>query len=43
MTHTQHDFAGHIREQGFRMTPQRELILQSVCEGGGHTTIDEIY
>ncbi len=43
MTHTQHDFASHIREQGFRMTPQRELILEAVCAGGGHTTVDEIY
>lgn len=43
MTHTLHDYAGQIRGQGFRMTPQRELILDAVCAGRGHTTIDEIY
>ncbi len=43
MTHTQHDYAAAIRKQGFRMTPQREMILDAVCEAGGHTTVDEIY
>ncbi len=41
--HTTHDYAAHIRQQGFRLTPQRQLILDAVCEGGGHTTVDEIY
>jgi Fur family ferric uptake transcriptional regulator len=43
MTHHTLDYARRIREQGYRLTPQRELILDAVCEGGGHTTIDEIY
>jgi len=32
-----------MRERGFRVTPQRQFILDAVCEGGGHTTPDEIY
>ena len=43
MTHYSTDFAAQIRNQGFRLTPQRHLILDAVCEGGGHTTLDEIY
>jgi Fe2+ or Zn2+ uptake regulation protein len=32
-----------MRESGFRVTPQRQLILDAICEGGGHTTLAEIY
>lgn len=42
MSHTTHDYATQIRGQGYRLTPQRQLILDAVCEGGGHTTVDEI-
>ena len=37
------DYANRIREQGYRLTPQRETILDAVCEGGGPTAFDEIY
>ena len=43
MSHQKLDYATKIREGGFRLTPQRELILNAICEGGGHTTLDEIY
>ena len=43
MSHQKLDYATKIRECGCRLTPQRELILDAVCEGGGHTTVDEIY
>lgn len=43
MSHTTHDYAAHIRQQGYRLTPQRQLILDAICEGGGHTTVEEIY
>lgn len=43
MTHDTIDYAGLIREHGHRLTPQRELILEAVCEGGEHTTFDGIY
>ena len=32
-----------MRERGFRVTPQRQLILDAVCAGGGHTTPGEVY
>jgi len=31
-----------MRKRGFRVTPQRQLILDAICEGHGHTTFDEI-
>ncbi|MCO6453544.1 MAG: transcriptional repressor [Caldilineales bacterium] len=43
MSHNTIDYAERIRSQGFRLTPQRQLILDAVCEGDGHTSIDEIY
>ena len=43
MTHERFDYAALIRERGFRVTPQRQLILDAICAGGGHTTPDEIY
>lgn len=43
MTHNTLDYATRIRQSGYRLTPQRKLILDAVCEGGGHTPLDEIY
>jgi Fur family ferric uptake transcriptional regulator len=43
MTHHLLNYAARLRERGMRLTPQREMILDAVCEGGGHTTFDEIY
>lgn len=33
----------HIRELGFRVTPQRRFILEAVARQNGHTTAAEIY
>lgn len=43
MTHNTVDYATRIRQSGYRLTSQRKLILDAVCECGGHTTLDEIY
>lgn len=43
MSHNTINYAERIRSQGFRLTPQRQLILDAVCEGDGHTSLDEIY
>jgi Fur family ferric uptake transcriptional regulator len=43
MPHLRLNYATKIREQGFRLTPQRQLILDAICEGRGHTAFDEIY
>lgn len=37
------DYATRIRERGYRLTPQRELTLDAICEGHGPTTFDEIF
>ncbi len=43
MTHTTSDYATLIRKQGFRLTPQRQLILDAICESGKHVTPEDIY
>lgn len=43
MTHHRWDYAALLHERGFRVTPQRQLILDAVCAGAGHTTPEEIY
>lgn len=43
MTHETIDYEEIIRSAGHRVTPQRVLILDAVCEGGGHTTLGEVY
>lgn len=43
MSHDRSVCATHIREHGFRVTPQRMLILDAICEGEEHTSFDEIF
>lgn len=43
MSHQRWDFTSLLRKRGFRVTPQRLMILDAVCEGGGHTTAEEVY
>lgn len=43
MTHVEQEFAERIREQGYRYTPQRQLILDALCEMGRHATVDDVY
>jgi Fur family transcriptional regulator, ferric uptake regulator len=42
MTHQQIDYVERIRNAGYRVTIQRLLILDAVCDGGGHSTIGAI-
>lgn len=38
------DEVGHsLRKRGFRVTPQRELILAAMRAGDGHCTAEEVY
>ncbi len=37
------DYDRLIRQGGFRVTPQRRAILQAVTEGGGHSSVEEVY
>src|SRR3989304_2511193 len=43
MSHQHWDYAALMHARGFRVTPQRQLILDAICEGEGHPTPDEIY
>jgi Fur family ferric uptake transcriptional regulator len=43
MSHQHLDCAGLMRQRGFRATLQRQLILDAICQSGGHVTPDEIY
>ncbi len=43
MTHFHTDYVQKIRDRGYRMTPQRQIVLDTVCAHGGHATASEIY
>jgi Fur family ferric uptake transcriptional regulator len=36
-------FLERLRERGFRLTPQREMVLQAMHEVEGHATAEEVY
>jgi Fur family ferric uptake transcriptional regulator len=40
---TQQALYQRIRARGFRLTPQRQVILNIVTAGGGHLTIEQVY
>jgi Fur family ferric uptake transcriptional regulator len=42
MSHKERRFDQRIREMGYRLTPQRQLILDAVCGIDGHATVAEI-
>lgn len=42
MTHC-HTLINYLRQRGYRITPQREIIIQSLAHAGGHVTAEEIY
>lgn len=43
MSHEGVNLAALLRQEGYRMTMQRQLVLDAVCEAGGHATPDQIY
>ncbi len=43
MSHENMDYEGIMHRAGHRVTPQRVMILDAVCEGGGHTTLKQIF
>ena len=42
MSHDMEAIAGRLREAGYRVTPQRQLILDAVCRLGGHVTAEAV-
>ena len=43
MTHTTLNWEQTLARAGLRVTRQRELVLDAVCAGAGHTPIGDIY
>jgi len=43
MTHHQINYDKRIREQGYRLTPQRQIIMDTLCAIGDHATVGEVY
>jgi Fur family ferric uptake transcriptional regulator len=42
MTHC-HTLIDILRQRGYRITPQREMIVEALAHAGGHVTAEEIY
>jgi Fur family ferric uptake transcriptional regulator len=38
-----HTLIDTLRQRGYRMTPQREIIIEALTHAGGHVTAEEIY
>jgi Fur family ferric uptake transcriptional regulator len=43
MSHENMDYEGIMHRAGHRVTPQRVMILDAVCDGGGHTTLKQVF
>ena len=43
MSHQNLDLASILRHEGYRMTPQRQMVLDAVCDVQGHASPEEIY
>lgn len=43
MSHETMDYEGIMHRAGHRVTPQRVMILDAVCEGGGHITLKQVF
>lgn len=42
MSHEEKDYIQILHSHGYRVTPQRLIVLDAVCEVGGHATIGAI-
>lgn len=43
MSHHESDYEGLLHQKGYRVTAQRLIVLDAVCEAGGHATFGEIF
>jgi Fur family ferric uptake transcriptional regulator len=43
MSHQNIDLADLLHQKGYRMTAQRQMVLDAVCEADGHATPEEIW
>jgi Fur family ferric uptake transcriptional regulator len=42
MSHEEKDYIQLLRSHGYRVTPQRLIVLDAVCEVGGHATLGAV-
>jgi Fur family ferric uptake transcriptional regulator len=42
MTHC-HKLIEELRERGYRLTPQREMIVEAIAHAGHHVTAEEVF
>ena len=38
-----HTLIAELRKQGYRLTPQREMIVEAVAHAGRHVTVEDVY
>lgn len=43
MSHNEIGFDQRIREQGYRLTPQRQIIMDALCAIGDHASVNDVY
>lgn len=43
MTHNKINYLEMFHEKGYRLTRQRQAILDALCQSDGHVTVGEIY
>lgn len=43
MSHDMGTISARLRQAGYRVTPQRQLILDAVCKLGGHVSPDAVF
>lgn len=43
MSHNMKAIASQLRQAGYRVTPQRQIILDAICTLGGHVTPETVY
>ncbi len=43
MSHHEINYDKRIREQGYRLTPQRQIIMDALCAIGGHASVNAVY
>ena len=43
MSHHEICYEERIREQGYRLTPQRQIIMDALCTIGDHASVNQVY
>jgi Fur family transcriptional regulator, ferric uptake regulator len=43
LSHHEIHYDQRIREQGYRLTPQRQAIMEALCAIGDHASISDVY